>query len=49
VALWFTKKDRSRSQVAVQCTGLASREAAAGKKRYWEERFAALDRVIRRA
>jgi hypothetical protein len=49
VALWFTKKDRSRSQVAVQCTGLASRQAADAKKRYWEERFAALDQVIGRS
>jgi hypothetical protein len=46
VVLWFTKKDRSRSQVAVQCTGLASKTAADAKKKYWEERLAVLDQIM---
>ncbi len=46
VELWFTAKDRSKAQVAVQCTKLASKEAAAEKKRYWEDRLAALGDVL---
>jgi hypothetical protein len=46
VALWFTTKGRSSAQVAVQCTGLASRDAADAKKRYWEERLAALEQMM---
>jgi len=46
VELWFTVKDRSKAQVAVQCTKLPSKEAAAQKKRYWEERLAALDGIL---
>lgn len=47
VALWFTTKGKSKSQVAVQCTGLADKDAIAEKKRYWEDRLAALEQVVR--
>jgi hypothetical protein len=46
VALWFTSKDRSRSQVQVQCAGLPDKNVVADKKRYWEERLAALEQLI---
>lgn len=48
VELWFTKKARSKSQVQVQCRRLPSRDAAAGKKAYWEERLAALEHMLGR-
>jgi hypothetical protein len=48
VSLWFTKKDRSRSQVQVQCTGLASKDAAAAKKQYWEARLASIEALVSR-
>jgi hypothetical protein len=46
VELWFTKKDRSRSQVQVQCTRLPSKGAAVEKKQYWEGRLSALEQVL---
>ncbi|HXV86377.1 MAG TPA: hypothetical protein VD793_06745 [Gemmatimonadales bacterium] len=46
VELWFTAKDRNKSQVAVQCTKLPSKEVAAQKKQYWEERLGALNLVL---
>ena len=42
VELWFTKKARAKSQVAVQCTRLPSSGVAAEKKMYWEARLDAL-------
>ena len=46
VELWFTKKDRSKSQVAVQCTRLPSKDAAVQKKDYWNERLTALEQML---
>ena len=46
VELWFTRKERSKSQVAVQCTRLPSKAIAAEKKAYWEERLSALEAVL---
>jgi uncharacterized protein YndB with AHSA1/START domain len=46
VQLWFTAKDRSRSQVAVQHTELPDRDAAKRMKAYWEERLGALSQVL---
>jgi uncharacterized protein YndB with AHSA1/START domain len=46
VELWFTKKERSKSQVAVQCTRLPSKDVAAQKKQYWEERLSALEAML---
>lgn len=47
VELWFTKKDRSKSQVAVQCTRLPDRDMAAAKKQYWTERLNALEELLK--
>ncbi|HEX9581316.1 MAG TPA: hypothetical protein VF970_09460 [Gemmatimonadales bacterium] len=49
VELWFIAKDRSKAQVAVQCTKLPSREVAAQKQQYWEERLGALGQVLKPA
>jgi uncharacterized protein YndB with AHSA1/START domain len=46
VQLWFTAKDRTRSQVSVQHTKLPDRDAAKRMKTYWEERLSALRQVL---
>jgi hypothetical protein len=47
VQLYFTGKGRGKSQVAVQHTGLAGREAALRAKQYWGDRLGALARLLK--
>ncbi|HWP37983.1 MAG TPA: hypothetical protein VNL18_10570 [Gemmatimonadales bacterium] len=46
VQLWFTAKDRKKSQVAVQHTTLQDRDAASRMKAYWEERLGVLGELL---
>jgi hypothetical protein len=44
--LYFVRKGRAKSQVAIQHRRLADRAAATKMKTYWEERLATLGDVL---
>jgi hypothetical protein len=46
VELWFTAKGAAKSSVAVQHTGLPSKEAADRRKAWWSERLDALGSML---
>jgi hypothetical protein len=46
VQLWFVSMGPAKSQVSIQHAKLPSRAASAEKKKYWEERLAALVEIL---
>jgi hypothetical protein len=46
VQVYFTAKGAAKSQVAIQHTGFAEREAALKMKAYWEDRLHALAQLL---